>query len=313
MSTRGRRLLAALTVAVAAGGLAAQASAAGSKPANVAAPSISGAAATGQTLTASPGTWQGDGSITYAYQWELCDAAGARCAVVARATSRTNTAAAAAQGDTYRVLVTATNVAGSTTVASVPTDVVSLPLVGKLTLKAPTIVAYGKKITLSGTVPGSPNTTVWIEANSYPFPLYKQKVVATVVTDANGAFRAKVTPTLNTTYYAEQDGMRSPAVAVDVLPRLLVTPAGRHQFLVQALADHSLAGKTVVLQRWSIAQQAWVSVTRLALRGSFAVGGGSTASISRIKAAGLVGVKTRVFLASKVPGYATSAPAVFRG
>ena len=310
MSTIGRRLLAAVAVAAAAGGLAAQASAAG-KPVNVAAPSSSGAAATGQTLTASPGTWQGDDTITY--QWELCDAAGAKCAVVAGATSRTNTVAASSQGDTFRILVTATNAAGSTTVASAPTGVVSLPLVGKLTLKAPSLVAYGKKVTLSGTVPGSPHTTVWIEANSYPFPLYRQKLVATVETDANGSFTARVTPTLNTTYYAEQAGMRSPAVAVDVLPRLLVTPAGRHQFLVQALADHSLAGKTVVLQRWSPTQLAWVPVMRLTLRGSFAVGGGSTASITRIKAPGLVGAKTRVFLASKVPGYATSAPAVFRG
>lgn len=310
MSTRGRRLLAAVTVAMAAGILAAQASAAG-KPTNVAAPSISGAAATGQTLTASPGTWQGDSSITY--QWELCDSAGAKCAVVAGATSRTNTITASAQGDTFRVLVTATNAAGSTTVASAQTGVVSLPLVGKLTLNGPSIVSYGRKITLSGTVPGSPHTTVWIEANRYPFPLYREKLVASVETDANGAFSVKVTPTLNSTYFAEQGGMRSPSIAVDVLPRLLVTPAGRHQFVVQALADHSLAGKTVVLQRWSAAQQSWVSVTRLALRGSFAVGGGSTASFARIKSLGLVGAKTRVFLASKVPGYATSAPAVFRG
>lgn len=312
MSTRGRRLLATVTVAMAAGGFAAQANAAG-KPANVALPSISGAAATGQTLTASPGTWQGEGSTTYAYQWELCDATGVKCAVVARAVSRTNTVAAASQGGTFRVLVTATNAAGSTTVASAPTGVVSLPLVGKLTLKAPSLVAYGKKVTLSGTVPGSPRATVWIEANSYPYPLYRQKLVATVETDANGAFSVKVRPALNTTYYAEQAGMRSPAIAVDVLPRVVVTPAGRHQFLVQALADHSLAGKTVVLQRWSTTQLAWIPVTRLTLRGSFAVGGGSTASIARIKAAGLIGAKTRVFLASKVPGYATSAPAVFRG
>jgi hypothetical protein len=306
-------MLATASVAAAAAIFAAQAGAATGKPVNTAAPTIAGAAATGQTLTASPGTWQGDGSISYAYQWELCDGTGAKCAVVARATSRTNTIAAASQGGTFRVLVTATNAAGSTTVASAATDVVSLPLVGKLTLKAPSLVAYGKKVTLSGTVPGAPHTTVWIEANGYPFPLYKQKLVASVETDANGAFSVKVQPTLNTTYYAEQDGMRSPALAVNVLPRLLVTPAGRHQFLVQALADNSLAGKTVVLQRWNATTLAWVPVMRLTLRGSFAVGGGSTASIARIKAPGLVGAKTRVFLASKVPGYSTSPPAVFRG
>lgn len=49
-------------------GLAAAATA----PVNTVAPSISGTVATGQTLTAHPGTWTGDPTPTITYQWERC-------------------------------------------------------------------------------------------------------------------------------------------------------------------------------------------------------------------------------------------------
>jgi hypothetical protein len=48
----------------------------GGKPANSSAPSISGSAVVGSTLTATTGAWVGDKPITYSYKWLRCDKEG---------------------------------------------------------------------------------------------------------------------------------------------------------------------------------------------------------------------------------------------
>jgi hypothetical protein len=97
----------------------------GTAPANTAAPTISGTPQEGQTLTATNGTWTGSTPITYAYEWQRCDANGATCTAVAGATSQTYKLATADVGHTIRVVVKATNQAGSTTATSVPTAVIA--------------------------------------------------------------------------------------------------------------------------------------------------------------------------------------------
>ena len=47
------------------------------RPATPSLPTISGTAQSGQTLTASPGSWSGTQPITYAYQWQRCNSSGA--------------------------------------------------------------------------------------------------------------------------------------------------------------------------------------------------------------------------------------------
>ena len=51
--------------------------------------------------------------ISYGYQWQRCDTTGANCADIAGATAATYTATAADTGRRVRVVVTATNTAGS--------------------------------------------------------------------------------------------------------------------------------------------------------------------------------------------------------
>jgi len=91
---------------------------AGVKPSNVIAPTVLGLAITGQTLSATEGTWTGTEPISYGFQWELCNAAGASCSEIPGATKSTFTIPDGDAGHTLRVVVTASNVAGSTEATS---------------------------------------------------------------------------------------------------------------------------------------------------------------------------------------------------
>src|SRR5437016_1953801 len=96
----------------------------GSPPTNTSPPTVSGNAVKGYTLTAGPGTWSGNAPITYGYQWQRCDPGGANCNGVSAATSSAYTLGAADVNATMRVVVTATNFAGSGVATSNPTSVV---------------------------------------------------------------------------------------------------------------------------------------------------------------------------------------------
>jgi hypothetical protein len=93
-------------------------------PSPLAVPTISGTAQSGQTLTASTGSWSGS-PTSYGYQWQRCDSAGANCADVPGATASTYALAAADVGCTVRVAVVATNAGGSASATSAPTAVVA--------------------------------------------------------------------------------------------------------------------------------------------------------------------------------------------
>jgi hypothetical protein len=93
-------------------------------PANMAAPTISGVPAQGQTLTGNIGSWSGVSNI-YAAQWLRCDLYGNGCAAISGATATTYKLGGADVGGTIRLAVTATNKNGSATATSNPTSVVA--------------------------------------------------------------------------------------------------------------------------------------------------------------------------------------------
>jgi hypothetical protein len=95
-----------------------------SAPANDDPPEISGTAREGETLTVSRGTWSGDGSITYTYQWHRCDAAGEACADIPAATGATYELTGDDVGHTLRATLTAKNAWGTASESSQPTAVV---------------------------------------------------------------------------------------------------------------------------------------------------------------------------------------------
>ncbi len=94
-------------------------------PSNTAAPAISGQAQLQQTLSAAPGTWSGALPMSFAYQWNRCDAGGANCSNIAGATSSSYAVATPDAGFTLKVSVTASNSAGSASASSAATSPVA--------------------------------------------------------------------------------------------------------------------------------------------------------------------------------------------
>jgi hypothetical protein len=135
-------------------------------PQNTSAPTISGTATDGQTLTASPGTWTGGnpGAWTYVYNWQDCDSSGYNCSTVlttnASATS-TYKLSSSDVGHTIRVVVTASNGVGAPSATSAPTTVVQATApVGQTPPVVTGVPAKGQTLsttngTWNGTTPSS--------------------------------------------------------------------------------------------------------------------------------------------------------------
>src|SRR4051812_6446140 len=91
-------------------------------------PQMSGAYIVGEELWPDQGSWgDGTGPLSYAYQWQRCDASGSTCADVAGATDPSYVIGTADLGSTLRVRVTATNAAGSDSAFSPATGVATYP------------------------------------------------------------------------------------------------------------------------------------------------------------------------------------------
>jgi hypothetical protein len=109
-------------------------------PLNLEPPAISGTAKHNQLIFATAGTWRGSLPITYSYQWQKCASGSVNCSDIPQAVEPSFVVRLADAGSVLRVAVTATNAAGSTTVASAATDLVPyqciVPLLKRRTLTA---------------------------------------------------------------------------------------------------------------------------------------------------------------------------------
>lgn len=95
------------------------------KPSNTALPAISGTTQQGFSLSTTTGTWSGTQPITYSYAWRRCNSSGSSCLTIGGATSASYVLVAADVSKTIRVVVTASNSAGSTSATSAKTAVVT--------------------------------------------------------------------------------------------------------------------------------------------------------------------------------------------
>jgi hypothetical protein len=82
-------------------------------PTPVAGPTVTGTAAKGRQLTASPGTWSGSGPVTFTYQWYRCDATASQCLLIRGATRETYTLGTRDLGKTLGLTLRATDASGT--------------------------------------------------------------------------------------------------------------------------------------------------------------------------------------------------------
>jgi hypothetical protein len=96
----------------------------GRLPANIAPPVTVGEPREGRALKSSTGSWTGTRPLSLSYRWLRCASDGSACDAIAGATSATLLLGASDIDSTMRVVVTATNLAGSRATVSAMTGVV---------------------------------------------------------------------------------------------------------------------------------------------------------------------------------------------
>ena len=84
-------------------------------------PTVAGTARAGSVLAGVPGTWSGGKPVTFTYQWQRCDAAGAGCVPIPGATLETYTPVATDVGHALVLSVAASTPTATTGATSPPT------------------------------------------------------------------------------------------------------------------------------------------------------------------------------------------------
>lgn len=166
------------------------------------APTISGSATEGRTLTGGPGTWTSATTPTYGYQWQRCTAG--TCSDVNGATAATYVVGAADVGHRLRLKVRATNGSGFTDALSAPTATVVKGAPLNVVAPAVTGTAHtGSTLTTSnGTWRGTATLAVsayqWLRCNSggtgcVPIAGATHKTYVVVAADKGHRLQSRVT------------------------------------------------------------------------------------------------------------------------
>jgi hypothetical protein len=225
------------------------------------APSITGGAApqTGQLLNATNGSWSG--ASTFAYQWRRCDSAGNNCSDIGGATGSSYAVVSADVGGRLRVVVTATNAAGST--ASSPSSatgvVTAAGVVNPPVSTAYPVISFGtgnsapvvgvSSTTSAGTWSGSAPITFkyqwkWCSSatsSCFDIPGATFFFYTVSATYYGKVLRVQVTAT-NSAASVAQNSEATPAVTA-IAPKLRATP--------------QIVGENVVDQTLSLAPGTW--------------------------------------------------------
>jgi hypothetical protein len=251
----GKRLLVVVTAQNTAGATTAQASTEtigprATAPTVTALPTIAGTAMTGRVLTAGRGGWSGTTPMTFAYQWQRCDAQGNSCSNIIGAIAGTHVLGSADVQRRLRVAVTAGNAAGSRTATSGPTAlIVQAPPPGPA---GQTKLPNGMT-SIPATSVAPPERLIVDQVSFSPNPVRSRAPFAATfrVVDTRGyAVRdalvfVRSTPLVTTTPAEQRTGLDG-TVTVQLVPELSFRVQNGHnvQFFVRARkeGDNVLAG-----------------------------------------------------------------------
>ena len=123
---------------------------------------------------------------------------------------------------------------------------VSAPAASVTLQAGATTLVYGDSTTLSGTVTNQ-LTNEPVTLTSQPYGKSTQSI-ATTMTQASGAFSFGASPTIQTSYQAHWRTTSSPAVQVNVAPRVGFGQSGR-LYVAKVTSDLTYAGHYVWVQR----------------------------------------------------------------
>jgi hypothetical protein len=159
---------------------------------------------------------------------------------------------------TYHFRVVATNDGGTSRGADVTFTTAGV------TISAATQTAvYGQSLLLSGLVPVQKQGEV-VTVYAQPYGQGSPRVIATVATNAVGAWSFPVKPTVLTSYQASWlSGVSQPTV-VGVRPAISLKRIGTARFTTRVVAGHAFARRTVKVQRQT-KTGTWVTVKQVRL------------------------------------------------
>lgn len=238
-------------------------------PQNKTPPSITGKAIVGELLFADPGTYSGGRPDRYSYQWQRCNASGAKCVAIAGETKQTYTVRGADVGFTLRVAVTASNDYGSDVTTSDRTAVVTTtPVKVEVTtsmVASSSVVTCCAATMLTGTVSTAKSGEV-ITILARPYGELASTVLGTTTSGANGEWSFKVRPSIQTTYQAKTSTSTGPPLTVSVHPRVGLGFQNRvfSTKVTGGSGSTSFAGKIVYFQRRTGSGR-WVTLQKVVL------------------------------------------------
>jgi hypothetical protein len=158
---------------------------------------------------------------------------------------------------TYHYRLVAKNDAGTSIGADVAFTTAGVTLAASVRT-----VVYGRAVMLSGVVPVQ-RTGELVTLFAQEFGKGSPHSIATVVTDASGAWHFLARPTILTSYLASWSGGLSPETVIGVRPSVSFRLATRARFKTRVVGERSFAGRYVQLQRRSGSR--WVTVKRVRL------------------------------------------------
>lgn len=134
------------------------------RPADVKRPEISGTAEVGQELQASSGQWQSKTNLTYGYSWQRCNSSDVdSCSSIAGANQARYSVTNSDFSKYLRVIVTATNEAGTSAQVSDATAKVAAPVCLKAqAVKSGSFRLLGRRVSFSGSRAGYYGKDKWL-------------------------------------------------------------------------------------------------------------------------------------------------------